>query len=336
MRKIVLILALMVGAYGIYGQKIDSLALVPRDDAKADKQDTLEQKVLGDTPEVDKKGDTTRIRLGQKGITIVEKDGKTTVHIDKLDKEGEKNDEELDDKDDDFAKDEWDHDWKGFGPFRGKHRDPKFEAHWGGLDIVLNNFMTSGYSLNLPKDSRFLELNTGKSIGVRLNLLEYSIPITTEQGFTTGLGFEFNSYYFGSDTNNIMKQNGKIVAKIKNPQAGSYSKNKIKDTYLNIPLTYEIQFPLGNSRRPLYFSVGVIGGLNLGSTTKEYYQLDGSDKEDIVSGDFYLSPIRLGYQARLGFRHLHLVATYYDTPYFQNGKGPEVHPFDIGLMVLNW
>jgi len=92
---------------------------------------------------------------------------------------------------------------------------------------------------------------------------------------------------------------------------------------------------LGNSKRPLYFSVGVIGGLKLGSTRKEYYVLNG-DQEEVTKDDFYMSPIRLGYQARLGFRHIHLVATYYDTPLFQKGKGPEVHPFDVGLMVINW
>jgi hypothetical protein len=196
--------------------------------------------------------------------------------------------------------------------------------------------MTSNFSMSLPQESRFLELNTGKSIGVRLNLMEYSIPFTSEQGLTTGLGFEFNSYYFDSDTNNIMKKDGYLVYKRKDPQAGNYSKNKIKDTYLNIPLTYEIQFPLGSSKRPLYFSVGVIGGLKLGSTRKEFYQLNGEDKEEVSKGDFYMSPIRLGYQARLGFRRIHLVATYYDTPLFQKNKGPEVHPFDVGIMVLNW
>lgn len=196
--------------------------------------------------------------------------------------------------------------------------------------------MTSDFSMNLPQESRFLELNTGKSIGVRLNLLEYAIPITSTQGFTTGLGFEFNSYYFDSDSNNIMKENGYIVPKIKNSQAGDYSKNKLKDTYLTIPLTYEIQFPLGNHKRPLYFSAGVIGGLKLGSSTKEYYQLNGEDKKEVSDGDFYMSPIRFGYQARLGYRRIHLVATYYQTTLFQKNKGPEVHPFDIGIMLVNW
>jgi hypothetical protein len=338
MKKIVLLFGMGLCVFFAKGQNVDSAVVVKPEEEVVTTNDTASQKVLGDSPEVDKKGDTTRIRLGKKGITIVEKNGKTTVQIDKLDGEKDiENEEEIEENEDDFAKSDWDNNnFPKFNPFRGKNNKKHFEGHWGGLDIVLNNFMTSDFSLNLPQKDRYIELNTGKSIGVRLNLLEYCIPFSSEQGLTTGLGFEFNSYYFDSDTNNIKKENGEIRPKIKPYSAGSYSKNKIKDTYLNIPLTYEIQFPLGNSKRPLYFSIGVIGGLKLGSTSKEYYQMNGDDKEEISSGDFFMSPIRLGYQARLGFRRIHLVATYYDTPLFRSGRGPEVHPFDVGLMVLNW
>jgi len=278
-------------------------------------------KVLGDRPEVKKNGDTTRIRLGKKGITIVEKDGKTIVDI-----QDENNQDTTVEND------------EGWNPNAkpGKKKDHSFEPHWAGLELTLNNFVTSSFSFNLPSEASFLELNTGKSIGVRLNLFEYSIPMGRFNGLYTGLGFEFNSYYFSSDSNNITKSNGRIVAKMKPAGASAYSKNKLKDTYLNIPLMYEIQFPLGNTKHPLYFAAGVIGGLKLGSRTKEYYKLNGETRHEIVKDDFYLSPIRLGYQARIGFRHLHLVATYYSTPLFVSGKGPEVHPFDLGLMILNW
>ncbi|MGC8802342.1 MAG: outer membrane beta-barrel protein [Bacteroidales bacterium] len=277
-------------------------------------------KILGDKPEVKKNGDTTRIKLGKKGITIVEKNGKTIVDIQDVDKDTTEHNEEG-----------WDAETKP-----EKRKDRSFEPHWAGFELTLNNFMTSSFSLSLPSSASFMELNTGKSIGVRLNLFEYTIPFGAFNGLYTGLGFEFNSYYFKSDSNNITTINGRIVPKYKPVGSSAYSKNKLKDTYLNIPLMYEIQFPLGNTKHPLYFAAGVIGGLKLGSRTKEYYKLNGETSHEVIKDDFYLSPIRLGYQARIGFRHLHLVATYYQTPLFLLGKGPEIHPFDIGLMILNW
>jgi hypothetical protein len=342
MRKTVLIFGMILGVVATKAQKADSTSVKTENTDSIVKHesenqvivmDSTEHKVLGDKPKVYKNGDTTRIRLGRKGITIVKKDGKTNVQIDDL-KKGKKDKDDQDEESDNYA-DNY-HDFPRFKPFHEKDHSNKFDPHWGGIELTLNNFMTNNFSMNLPKESQFMELNTGKSIGVNVNLIEYAIPFTSEQGLTTGLGFEFNSYDFDSDTNNIKKENGYIVAKVKDKNAGDYSKNKLKDTYLTIPLLYEIQFPLGNRRHPLYFAAGIIGGLKLVSTTKEYYQLNGNDKKDIVHGDFYMSPLRYGFQARIGFRKIHLVATYYDSPLFQNNKGPEIHPFDIGIMVVNW
>jgi hypothetical protein len=191
--------------------------------------------------------DTTRIMFGKKGITVIKrKDGKnnTTIHIEET-KEKYLNGEFNDSCNDCFGP-------KGKHPF--KNRNNKFNPHWGGLELTLNNFMTSDFSTSLPAGSRFLELNTGRSIGVRLNLLEQAIATSRTSGFVTGLGLEINSYYFDSENSNITKSNGYIVQKYKNPNAGDYSKNKLKDTYLTVPLMYEIQAPLGNIKKPLYIS----------------------------------------------------------------------------------
>jgi hypothetical protein len=343
MKKIILIFGMILGIVASKAQESDSTSRKAKDtdstivkhesENQAVVADSNDHKVLGDKPKVYKNGDTTRIRLGNKGITIVKKDGKTNVQIDELKKRKKDNEDQEEDSNNnantynDFPK---------FRPFHEKDHWTKFNPHWGGLELTLNNFMTKDFSMNLPKESQFMELNAGKSIGVDLNILEYAIPFTSEQGIATGLGFEFNSYDFDSDTNNIMKQNGTIVPKVKDKNAGNYSKNKLKDTYLTIPVLYEIQFPLGNRRRPFYIAAGVIGGLKLGSTTKAYYQLNGNDVKDVVRGDFYMSSLRYGFQARIGFRKIHLVATYYDSPLFQNNKGPELHPFDIGIMLVNW
>lgn len=325
MKKLIFIIAVAATSIKLSAQ--EPAPLINRDSTEIDSlsADTTKRVVLGDKPEVKKNGDTTRIRLGKNAIVIVEKDGKTTVEIDKIDKESNN-----DDFYGDHKKNEEDHnDWN----FEKKQH--KFKPHFAGLELNLNNFVTSSNSMSLPTDAQFMELNTGKSIGVRLNFMEFGIPITPEMGFVTGLGLEFNSYYFSND-NNITKVNGQIISKPKQPGAGAYDKNKLKDTYLNIPLLYEIQFPLGNSKKPLYFSAGIIGGIKISSSTKEYYSINGEEKEDKVKDDFYLSPFRYGVQAKVGFRMIHLVGTYFFSPLFQEKKGPELYPFDIGLVVLNF
>lgn len=325
MKTILILATVCILTLNLHAQESDSTSAVQ---AITENTDTTEQKVLGDSPEVKKDGDTTRIRLGKKGITIVEKNGKSTVTIDDMDPNVKADNDEDENG-------EWEEEFeeKMEKKFGKKHKG--FEPHLGGLELFLNNYATSNNSMSLPAASQFMELNTGRSIGVRLNIIEYGIPITNEMGFSTGLGFEFNSYCFDND-NNIQKLNGQIVTKPREANSSDYSKNKLKATYLNIPLMYEIQFPLGKANRPLYFAGGVIGGLKIGSRTKEYYSVGGHEKKLIVKDDFYLSPFRYGIQARAGFRHLHLVATYYPTPLFKDGKGPELYPFDLGLVLVNF
>ena len=91
MRTILVLTATCLFTLNTFSQDNDSTA-IGKDESKQS-IDTANQKVLGDTPEVKKAGDTTRIRLGKKGITIVEKNGKSSVTIDNIEGIG-KDDEE--------------------------------------------------------------------------------------------------------------------------------------------------------------------------------------------------------------------------------------------------
>jgi hypothetical protein len=85
MRKILVCLGLCICSCSIYSQSSDSIVSSNNSNKNISQNDTLHREVLGDRPTVEKAGDTTKIRLGKKGITIVEKNGKTTVNIDKND-----------------------------------------------------------------------------------------------------------------------------------------------------------------------------------------------------------------------------------------------------------
>ncbi|MCK4699277.1 MAG: hypothetical protein KAT38_03045, partial [Bacteroidales bacterium] len=112
--------------------------------------------------------DTVIINIGKKGLKIIESDDGTSVDFINLD---------------DFDESE------------GKDRKSRkhFNGHWKGLEIGMNNYLTSDYSLTLPAESQFMELNTGKSWCVNLNLLQYDIGFGTDKiGLVSGMGLEFN------------------------------------------------------------------------------------------------------------------------------------------------
>ena len=255
--------------------------------------------------------DTVIIYVGKKGLKIIDSGDGTSVNL-----------IDLDDFDEDEGK-------------KNKSRR-SFNGHWKGLELGMNNYLTSDYSLTLPADDQFMELNTGKSWCVNLNLLQYDIGFGTDKvGLVTGLGLEFNNYRFDGE-NSIIKD---PVTNIIGPlvyNAGTYiDKTKLATSYLTVPLLLEFQIPVSGHKR-IHISGGVIGGLKIGSHTKVLYKEDGSKQKDKINDDFNLSPLRYGVTARIGYRALKLFATYNLTPMFETGQGPVLYPVSIGFILADF
>ena len=256
--------------------------------------------------------DTTRIKIGGKGIEIIERtDGTTQIDVKDL-KTAEKT-------------------------IISKKKD-KFKGNWSGLELGLNNFVNSDFSSSLDPSIAFMDLNTNRSINVNINFLQYDIGFGTNKvGLVTGMGFELSNYFFDRN-NNIRKDvNGQIVeyvpAFLSEPGA-SIIKSKLATTYLTVPLLLEFQIPAGRKR--IHISGGVIGGAKLGSSTKIVYKDRGNRQKEKVRDDFNLSSLRYGYTVRAGYRNLNLFANYYPVTIFEQGKGPELYPYSIGLRLLSF
>jgi len=255
---------------------------------------------------VEENGDTVIVGLGSKGISIVEaEDG---VQINVLDMEEKKS-------------------------AHKEMRKKRFDAHWAGLEVGLNNYLTPDNSLVLPPGEEFMDLNTGKSWNWNLNIADFGIGLGTSfVGIVSGLGFEFINYNFDGQ-NGIIKDpgTGNTVEYIP-PYEGFITKSKLNITYLTAPLLLEFQIPAGHQGR-IHFSAGVIGGLKLWSNTKIKYTEAGDKSKEKNKSDFNLSPLRWGVTARVGYKEVSLFANYYMNSLFKPGMGPELYPFSIGLAL---
>jgi hypothetical protein len=214
------------------------------------------------------------------------------------------------------------------------HDDDDFDIHWAGFEIGLNNFVTSDYSFNLPAEYSYMDLHTGKSWNININLLEYDIALFGDNfGIGTGMGLEFNDYRFDSKLP-IKEGEGQIV--VDSSYFGSsinVDKAKLTMTHLTVPLLLEFQVP-GGDDDGFFITAGVIGGLRIGSHTKTVVIEDDGDKDKNKNrDDFYLSSFRYGFTARIGYGAVRLFANYYETPLFEKGKGPQIHPYSLGFMV---
>ncbi len=250
---------------------------------------------------VEEKGDTTNIKIGDKGISIVEDEKGTSVKI-------------LEDKEKTVKK-------------------KKFKGHWSGAEFGFNNFLDDEFSMARKDEEKFMDLNTGRSWNFNCNFMQYSIGLVKDRfGIVTGLGFEFNDYHFDGN-NNIQKDSLGIIAS-KDDYPTSLNKSKLTTTFLAVPLLLELQLlPVKRSKR-IHISGGIVAGLKLGSHTKVVYEINGKKEKDKSKDDFNINPLRYGVTARIGYRTLNLYGNYYLTPFFEKGGNPELYPFNVGLSFL--
>lgn len=263
---------------------------------------------MGDTIKA-AKGDTVVVRLGKKKMVIVDSKDKTVIEIPE---KGKKSDEIIEYKE-----------------------VKKFKGHWSGFELGINGFMDKNQSITQTGDLAWMDLKQARSWNTNINFTQYSIGFGTDKaGLVTGLGLEFNDYHF-SNPITLKVENGVTVVDSSYIQAGyKVEKTKITMSHLTLPLLLEFQIPMGEKRKDrIYISAGVIGGVRLGSHTKVVYD-DGSRHKDKNRGDFNIATLRYGLTARMGYKGIRLFANYYPVQLFEKGKGPELYPFSVGLVLV--
>jgi len=336
MKRLLTIVLIAVFSISLSAQELDSLkAIMGKDDATETQENKVENDenpvvIEDDSEEVNvrvmdkefvkviESGDSTYVKIGNKGVLqVIDQPDSTTSRVgDKEIRIVERNDDtdiriqDVDCDDDDEI------------------HNPRFRGHWAGFEWGINNFLDSDNSLSREQDAWFMDLNTGRSWAININFAQYSLGFgTSHVGLLTGLGLEFSNYFFDND-NTIHEMSDLIVA---DSLDGNVSKSKLTTTYLRVPLILEVQFPNTIRAHRVFLSAGIVAGLKLGSHTKVVYKDDGGKNKDKNRDDFNINPFRYGLTARLGFGNMSFFGDYYFSPLFVEDKGPELHPFTVGL-----
>lgn len=251
--------------------------------------------------EEEKKGepDTTRINLGQTEIIIIEKKGKDT-EVDEGDGIEEEN------------------------PIPEK---PKKEAHWAGVDFGFSVLMDQNMNTSFT-DYPYWKNDPARSQTWNLNLLEHKFNIAKHyMGLTTGLGFSF--------TSTALRDNYLLNYTVDTLNAyidtvNSYRKNKLKATYLTVPLMLEFNTN-ENPNKSFYLAAGVVGGVRIASKVKRIGEYDGKEFKEKLKGTYGLNSFKLDAAVRLGYADWGVFANYSLLPLFETDKTTEVYPVTFGL-----
>ena len=204
-------------------------------------------------------------------------------------------------------------------------------THWGGLDVGVNFLVNSDNKMKYPVNDEWIELDHRHSLSWRFNLFEQKIRIVKDYaGIITGVSLAYNSYSF--DKNVALFSNSDSTFAVLDTVA-QYSKNKLRATYLQVPLLLEFNTS-NDPERTFHVAAGIIGGWKIGSQYKQKFESEGKEYKVKVSDDFNFSPLTLDATARIGYRNLTLFATYGLTSLFKDDKGPEVYPVTVGLSLV--
>lgn len=243
-------------------------------------------------------GDTVRIRVGKRIIKIMEGEDGTEIRSSR-----EPRDEN-----------------------RRRSHDL---GHWGGIELGINTFYTTDYSLYEGMDyGEFMDLNHVKSLSCNINFAEFAFKNDRKTiALVTGLGLSMMNFRLDQPVTITKDPETSLLIPIS--LEGEVKKSKLFLSYFTIPVILEFVTPLRLKSSPLTIGAGVIGGLNIGSHTKIKYH-SSKEKE---RRNFNINPLKYELTGRLGMGDFAIFANYGMSPLFKENKGPEIYPLTIGMML---
>jgi hypothetical protein len=213
-------------------------------------------------------------------------------------------------------------------------RVQRFKGNWAGLELGVNGYMTPEGGINMPTGFEFLELKYEKSTNFNINFFQQSFNLAGNKlGLVTGLGIRWNNYRFA---NNVILSgdSSEIYGYPDTDPTRSYTKSKLTASYLMLPLLLEFQTNSHHRSNSFHIGLGVIGGVKMGSHTKQVYTTTGGGKQKQKTKDsFHLQPFILDATARVGWGPINLFATYSLIDMFREDRGPALRPFSVGIIL---
>ncbi|MGB8358260.1 MAG: outer membrane beta-barrel protein [Bacteroidales bacterium] len=250
---------------------------------------------IGDIVIVEDTGDETVIRIGHKGIRINEDGDDTEINFE----------EYSDDRDKD-----------------------RFKGHLGGIEFGFNGYSSDKWNTFVDPANADYNLNTAKSNSFNLVTPSVNLGFSPHFGLVAALGLNWNEYYFDNAITIATDAEGVVHAV---PITDPVDKSKLLTTYATLPVMLEAQIPVSHNKT-INIGAGVIGAIKLGSHTKVKYDMEGNHK-DKIRDDFSLNLLRWGATARVGYEMFQVYGTWYLSPMFEQGRGPELYPFEVGIAL---
>lgn len=212
-----------------------------------------------------------------------------------------------------------------------RNPNPRFRGHWSGYYYGFLNLTSPDEPY--PGSVDPFAMDGGTSFTMQFNFAQYNICLSRKNNFgiVTGFGFEYQRFRFEYD-NSITKNEQHGLSPIYYLDT-DVKRSSLKNLYLSIPALLEWQFPARKKQRA-YLSAGAVASFRLHTKTKVVYNDENGKKhKQKDSGNFYVNPVKVDLQARIGYRAVCLWGSYSLTRTFEKDKAPDLHSYSIGIGI---
>ncbi len=194
-------------------------------------------------------------------------------------------------------------------------------------DFVMMQFTYDGWA-NKPDSVKV----GGFSRGFNMYLC-YDFPIKTSHfSFATGIGIGTSSMFFQDGQQLVLTDSGQKAAHFV-PQREKYSKFKLMTAYMEAPFELRFFANKENRNRGFKMAIGARVGYLLAAHTKGNRTENGANLTEKVQSKEFLNKWRFGATARIGYGNFSLFGAYSFNNVFQDGLGPAVVPYSIGICL---
>jgi len=182
----------------------------------------------------------------------------------------------------------------------------------------------NGFWQNLDAGVKQRIISPGFNAAIMVDL-----PTSEDSPFSFGLGLGFTSHNLHSNAVTQLSYPERTTEMVIIPDGIEYSVNKLRFSYLNIPLEFRLR-----TKADFRFSIGLRSGLMIDAFSKYYgNDISGIDNpvkiinKKISNLDKYLFEAT----TRIGWKWIAISGSYTLNGMFEKDKGPAIAPINVGL-----
>lgn len=200
-----------------------------------------------------------------------------------------------------------------------KSKSRKYHTHWSGFGIGLLSYDES----KVPNSS----LIPSRSLSYSLNITSYGFHIrNTNLMLVTGLGFDWHRYHF--DDNARLDRVDGVAQFLPAPEGIKYKSSKLLAYYATVPLMLEFQ-----PTRKFHLAAGAVAFINYYTKSQVKYYVNGDKHIEDMKRDLNLRRFDVKLKAQMGIGGFNIYGYYSPASMFEKHRGPDLKPFNIGLML---